>query len=413
MKICEDNRLEIEKEYLALLLNKPDLFDITQIQAEYLFDNANRKIFKYAKESYEEYGCLSLVKIVVKHPDFDLEYFIELLNETFFFKNNWKEQLELSEKSIVRFYKQDIVKKLNEKLEKGKTEYDDFIKQMRKLDDIVLTDNSITLSSKELINGINEDKARLNLNDFEMLNKKLQLVQGDFLIIGATTGMGKSGFMLNLMNDLMNGVQCIYFNMEMSKSTIYRRIVSIKADIPIENVVHPTTEYQKGLVENAMREIEQAGLIVEHKASDIKEIKSIMMKVKDKNKHTVLFIDHLGLTKCDNQKSLYEQTTEVAKALRQMCLDYDCTIIGASQLNRTAYGSERPSLSMLKDSGELENSASKVILLYSDDKNKKNDKTEMQVEIVKNRDGMCGVIRMEYDKTKQKFKEVVNYGNSN
>ena len=94
--------------------------------------------------------------------------------------------------------------------------------------------------------------------------------------------------------------QCIYFNMEMSKATIYRRIISITADIPIDDVIHPKTEYQKGLIEKAMKEVEQAGLIVEHKASDIKEIKSIMMKVKDKNRHTVLFIDHLGLTKCDN-----------------------------------------------------------------------------------------------------------------
>lgn len=411
MKICESNRLEIEKEFLALLLNKPDLFDIVQVQPEYLIDEKNRKVFKYAKECYEEYGCLSVVKIVAKHLNFDLDYFIQIYNNTLFFQNNWKEQLSLSEESIVKFYKQDIVKKLNDKLEKGKTEYDEFIKQMRRLDDIVLIENSITLSSKELIEGINEDKARLNLNNFETLNRKLQLVQGDFLIIGATTGMGKSGFMLNLMNDLMTGFQCIYFNMEMSKSTIYRRIVSIKANMPINDVVYPKSEHQRELIKKAMNEIEQAGLIVEHKANDIKEIKSIMMKVKDKNRHTILFVDHLGLTKCDNQKSLYEQTTEVAKELRQMCLEYDCTIIGASQLNRTAYGSERPSLSMLKDSGELENSASKVILLYSDDKNKKVDKTEMQVEIVKNRDGMCGVIRMDYDKTKQKFKEVVNYGN--
>ncbi|MDY3801730.1 MAG: DnaB-like helicase C-terminal domain-containing protein, partial [Bacilli bacterium] len=68
-------------------------------------------------------------------------------------------------------------------------------------------------------------------------------------------------------------------------------------------------------------------------------------------------------------------------------------------------------LSMLKDSGELENSASKVILLYSTDKNKnvKNTISNMNVDIVKNRDGVTGYVEMKYDKEKQIFEEVKNY----
>lgn len=411
LKVYDSNRIEIEKQYLALLLNKPDLFSIAQIKPEYLSYELNKKIFEYAKECYEEYECLDVTKIVSKHLDCNLGYLMELLNETFYFNSAWKKQLELSEESIVKFYKEDVIKRLNEHLEKGELKYDVFMKQMKKLDDIVLTDNSVTLTEKEIMECINEDVARINLNNFEVLNRKLKLVQGDFLIIGATTGMGKSGFMLNLMNDLMTGFQCIYFNMEMSKSTIYKRIVSINANIPMDHVNHPS-EYQKTIINETMKKIEKAGLIVEHKANDIKQIKSIMMKLKDKNRHTILFIDHLGLTKCDNNKSLYEQATEVAKELRQMCLEYDCTIISASQLNRSAYNSDQLSLSMLKDSGELENSASKVVLLYreKEDKSKK-DIVDMNVEIVKNRDGMCGVIRMNYDKTKQVFKEVVSYDN--
>lgn len=412
LNINEDNRLEIETEYLALLLNKPDLFSIAQVKAEYLSYDSNRKIFNYAKECYEEYECMSVPKMIVKHPDLDIEYLLELLNNTFYFNSAWKQQLKVAEESIVKFYKQDVIKRLNERLEKNQIQYDEFIAATKKLDDIVLTDISITLTAKEAVEKMNEKISRINFNNFPKLNKNLKLVQGDFLIIGATTGMGKSGFMLNLMNDLMTGFQCIYFNMEMSKSTIYKRIVSINADVSMDYVTNPVSDHQSQVINKSLSNIEKSNVIVEHKANDIKQIKSIMMKVKDPTRHTVLFIDHLGLTKCDNQKSLYEQTTEVAKALRQMCLEYDCTIIGASQLNRTAYGTDKPVLSQLKDSGELENSASKVILLYSKEKQKtKSDKVDMNVEIVKNRDGLCGIIPMEYDKPKQIFKEVQNFDN--
>ena len=135
-------------------------------------------------------------------------------------------------------------------------------------------------------------------------------------------------------------------------------------------------------------------------------IKSTIARMKDLNRHTVVFIDHLGLVKIDGMRSLYEQATEVAKELRQICLEYDCTIISASQLNRGAYSSDEITLSMLKDSGELENSASKVMLLY---KSKEANKDDLMHELVfdeaKNRDGYTGIINAIYDKEKQIFSE--------
>lgn len=411
LKIHEDNRLQIEKEYLALLLNKPELFSIAQIKSEYLVDRKNQKIFEYVKECFDEYECINSIKIFEKHKDFDVEYFLELLVNTTYYNSSWKAQLDLAEESIVKFYKEDIIKRLNKRSEEGLCDYDEYVKQIKKLDDIVLTDNSITLTCKEILDGVNEEKSKVNLKRFAVLNKMLNLVQGDFLIIGAKTGVGKSSFMLNLMDDLMTNFQCIYFNMEMSKSTIYKRLISINANIPMEDVTDPKTNYQKERIDNSLKTIENAKLIVEHKASNIKEIKTIVMKKKDKDRHTILFIDHLGLTKADEKKSLYEQATEVAKELRQMCLEYDCTVISASQLNRSAYSSDELSLSMLKDSGELENSASKVILLSRVDIADKSSTIDMKISVAKNRDGVCGDVAMKYDKKKQVFEEEHKYGN--
>lgn len=409
LTICENNRQEIENEYLALLLNKNDLFNFIQVKPEYLYFAENKKILKYCIECFENWNCINLEKIVEKNKDFNTEYFLELMCDTFYHNNSWKEQFRLSEESIIKFYKEDVIKWCNDKLKRGEINYDEFMKKMNKLDNIVLVDNTPELTVKEIMENIKIENARVNFNNFPKMNNYLKMVQGDFLIIGATTGAGKSGLMLNLMNDLMTGFQCIYFNMEMSKSTIYKRLVSIKADIKVNDVDKPQTDYQKKLIDNALQEIEKARLIVEHQATDIKQIKSTVAKLKDKNRHTILFIDHLGLCKCDGTKSLYEQATEVAKQLRQMCLEYDCTIISASQLNRTAYGSEEVTLNMLKDSGELENSASKVILLYRDkSSNKDDDEPIMNIEIAKNRDGICGTVQMKYDKTKQIFKEIEN-----
>lgn len=413
LAIVRDNREEIENEFMALMINKNELFEITQIRPQYLHNPKNAKIFEYCKECYEEYKVVNPVKIVEKHKDFDSVRFTELMTEVFYYDNAWKEQLRVSEESIVKFFKEDIVNVMNNKLARKEISYDLFMQKMKELDDIELVKSSTTIDKEELISNISTEAVEIRLNNYPKLNNYLKLVQGDFVIIGAMTGQGKSGFMLNLMNDLMDRYQCIYFNMEMSKSTIYKRLISIDSGVPIDSLLEPQTDYQKGIIDNAVQKIEDSKIIIEHKANDIRQIKNILVKHKDKVRHTILFIDHLGLTRADNTKSLYEQATEVAKELRQMCLEYDCTIISASQLNRGAYQSERPTLSQLKDSGELENSASKVILLYRDESDKANitPVNKMNIEIVKNRDGVTGYVLMNYDKTKQIFKEINPYAN--
>ena len=408
LAISKDNREEIENEFLSLLLNKNELFDITQIKAQYLCNKDNAKIFEYCKECYDNYKVINPGQILARHKDINFNKMSELLLHTFHHTGAWKEQLRVAEESIVKFYKEDIVNILTKKLERKEIDYNLFMKRMKELDDIELVKGSTTISVEELMQNISTDAVEIKLSSFLKLNNMLKLVQGDFLIIGAMTGQGKSGFMLNLMNCLMERYQCIYFNMEMSKSTIYKRLISIKANVRIDDILTPQSEYQKNQIELAMQKIEKANLIVEHKANDIKAIKNILVKHKDKTRHTVLFIDHLGLTRADNTKSLYEQATEVAKQLRQMCLEYDCTIVSASQLNRGAYMADKPTLSQLKDSGELENSASKVILLYKSDTDKDNKSAigKVNIDIVKNRDGVTGYVEMEYDKQKQIFKEI-------
>lgn len=409
LKIFKNNREELERELLALILNKNDVAEFLQIKPKYLHNKQLAKLLEYAIECFERYKVITPIKMFELHEDFDSMLYTEILTEVFYNNKNWQEQLKIIEESIINSYKEDIIEQLNIKLKKNQIDYEQFMNQIKKLDEIQLINTTKELTKSEILDNINEEKMRINLKKFAKLNETLKLVQGDFLVIGATTGAGKSSFLLNLMCDLMKDYQCLYFNMEMSKPTIYKRLISIQSGIPIKYISNPATEYQGNVIKNTIEEIEKSKIIIEHKINDVKNIKAILSKVKNKNKHTILFIDHLGLTKCENKKSLYEQMTEVAKQLRQICLEYDCSIISASQLNRIAYSSEEISLSMLKDSGELENSASKVILMFRDESSDKNDlQVIMNLKIAKNRDGITGIIQMDYDKSKQIFKERTN-----
>jgi hypothetical protein len=401
-----EQRVQIEMEYLGLILHRPDIIDLLQIKPKYLIDKEVAKLLQYSIESYTNNGMIHPVQILELHKDFNMLLYTEIYTNSDDFPNSWKVKLEYYEDFILKAYKEDTISSLNLKLDRGEINYNDFVEEVKKLDELQLIKKTKYLDEQEIIPNIDTQKIGIYINNYKKLNDVLNLVQGDFLIVGATTGGGKSGFLLNLMNGLMGRYQCIYFNMEMSKSTIYKRMISINTGVPINDITEPKSVHQQNVINNAISRIAKAKVIIEHEAADINSIKKIVSQFKDDDKHTIIFIDHIGLTKCDDKKSIYEATTHVVKQLRQLCVKYNCTIIAASQMNRSAYGSNELTLNMLKDSGEVENSSSKTLLLYlAEDESKENVKPRMVVDVAKNRDGKTGIIYMEYDKTKQIFKE--------
>ena len=59
-------------------------------------------------------------------------------------------------------------------------------------------------------------------------------------LITASSGMGKSSYVLNLINNLINrDIPVLYFSLEMGKIDTYDRLVSIRTQIPFKNLVNP------------------------------------------------------------------------------------------------------------------------------------------------------------------------------
>lgn len=408
--MSEEQQL-LEREFLSILALKPEIgIDLLQIKPKYLQDGTYSLIMEAIIETYKKFGIVDFPHLVDYNKMITLDQIIEIVSDEYIPIKNVRKQFMACQITILNNYKKSVIANLSKKLNNGDISCEDYLTKMEKINEINIKADTNELSENEILENISTKNIGIELNNFPKLNKMLRLVQGDFLMIGASTGTGKSGLMLNLMNDLMNKYQCIYFNMEMSKSTIYKRIISINSEVPVNNIEKPETKYQEEKVNEAIKNISDKKLVIEHKATYLQEIKAVLKTMKNDSKHTILFLDHIGLIKISGYKSPYEQMTEVAKQLRQICLDYDCTIIAACQLNRSSYNSNELNLSMLKDSGELENSSSKVILMYREkDCSKDSLEPKMVLDIVKNRDGQLGKINYKYFKTKQIFKEEISY----
>lgn len=90
MIICEDNRLEIENEFMALILNKNNIIPLLQIDYSYLYDKDNKAILKASIECYKKYGVVTPKGLKEIDNTIDLDRYVELLADTFYHPEAWE-----------------------------------------------------------------------------------------------------------------------------------------------------------------------------------------------------------------------------------------------------------------------------------------------------------------------------------
>ena len=224
-----------------------------------------------------------------------------------------------------------------------------------------------------------------------------------------TGNCGKTSFALNLLSSMSKEYQCVYFNMEMSEKVLYKRLTSIETGIDIRRLNNftelTTIEYTN--IMQAISSISEREIILVNGKQTIESITKTLNNI-DTNKPLVVIIDHIGLINSKGN-GLYEKMTNVAKGIRALCFECNCTIFGLCQLSRESQKEERiPKLQDLRDSGEIEQSSRKVLLLYNKDLQKENRIKDITLYVAKDDSGGHISKDMKFDVYTQRICEVDN-----
>ena len=126
----------------------------------------------------------------------------------------------------------------------------------------------------------------------------------------------------------------------------------------------------------------------------------IMRRAREwKYKHGIraLFVDYLQLVQtAEGRETRSEKLGAITKGLRTLAKELKIPIISLAQLNRSLEdrSDKRPLLSDLRDSGEIEQDADTVMLLYRDEiyNEDSQDKGMAEIIIRKQRDGPLGTV---------------------
>lgn len=227
--------------------------------------------------------------------------------------------------------------------------------------------------------------------------------KGDVVIIAGRPSMGKTVLSLNLAERLSRNNVVYYASLEMRKEKLGTRLLAAKSKI---NSLQISTG--KITDDNWTKIAKDSSLLATNKlfiddSSELSmiDIKARCKKLKMQHKLDIIFIDHIGLLKPHTKRATRDlEVGDMSRMGKILAKELDCTVIFLSQLNRTCEnrGDHRPILADLRESGNIEQDADTVIMLYRDEYYKKEseDKGIMEVLIRKNRDGQLGTVKLAY-----------------
>lgn len=359
LKNIEDiDKLSITKDYLK---------DFSIQGKKYNFKYIFEKIVQIHKENRDN----DMLQILSTDEQIDMNIIMEII------QGNPLEQIGAilsKESTIIQAHKEDLLKKTYNKLKNGECDINEYTETVKQINELGIVKQAY-ITENDLKECLSNENIAIKGLGFPTLESYLNMKQKDFMLIYASTGGGKTALALNLLSNLSKHYPCIYFNMEMAEQTMYERLVSIQSGVPmktLERYKYITDKELKNRIDEAMKEIgEHKRITMLTGGKSIQAIQATINKL-DPKEHTIVFIDHVGLITGVRGSSQYEKITELAKALRNMTMAHNITMIALSQVSRqqNQQGNTRNReneplpLSRLKDSGELENSARQAVNIY-------------------------------------------------
>lgn len=234
---------------------------------------------------------------------------------------------------------------------------------------------------------------------------------GELLVFGGRPGAGKSVWAANVAVEVAKqGEHVLIFSLEMQTGELTERMIAAAAAVNLQSVHSgQLDDRQQARVKNSVVMLEQLHISIDDSGGlTIGQIVGRARAAAIRGKVDLIVIDYLQLVKGKGD-TRQQQVGDVTRALKALAKDLNTPVIGLAQLNRGIEGREdkRPRLSDLRESGDIEQDADMVGLLYRIECGEDSPMYgKAELIIAKHRNGPTGKIDLQFEGHFCRFREV-------
>jgi replicative DNA helicase len=373
------DKIEMEKRLIGKLMSKPsEYYDLHGMLSEDIFnDNLNKKLYKSISSILNDGGKLDMIGVTKGFKGSDASIrLVECMG---------LDHYAYIGRNIVLFLSQEDkkvrLKKLAQSTIKRLDNGDDLFEVIEHVDDQMRVISEIKSDEmpdiKKQLRVLHQDiDRRMSSKDMNGVPTGFQSIdkftggwqETDLVIIGGASSMGKTSLGLAFCyNCAKAGIPAAVFSYEMGDTQLLQRLVSLESQVNNRYIMKGTIENDElKRIHKAIGKLEKTCLFVDEcKDSSLSYLLNKIRKYVIVKQVKFFLIDYLQLVKGTGH-SREQEVALVARELKNVAKELNVTIVALSQLSRAVERKDgcRPSLSDLRESGEIEQASDVVMLVY-------------------------------------------------
>ena len=241
---------------------------------------------------------------------------------------------------------------------------------------------------------------------FTKLDELMVGLGSELLYLGARPSIGKTALALTLsLRHARAGRGVLYVTREMTRTQLARRLLAMDSLVPLQDLKRgDLLPHQMVMLKESAARLAELPLWITHDAKSPAGIDEVIGGFSP-GELALVVVDYLQLLRSDmNTRDSRQRVEECSQALKDIVVKHDLPVMCLSSLSRPPKDKAgwEPSMSDLRESGELEHDADIIWLMHRAD----TSQPEGFVNVAKNRDGQVGKQYLKFYGASMQFEEV-------
>ena len=204
---------------------------------------------------------------------------------------------------------------------------------------------------------------------FDLLTYGMQ--PGQLFILAARPSKGKSALAWQIAHHVAEQNTVAYFSLEMDARSLVLRCLCQETGISISDLQRNNiTKEQSETYSLTVADLKKRKIHVDQRGSvSLNALRARCKRLQRQHGLGLVVVDYLQLMQARNNTNSREQeVSQISRGLKALAMDLQIPVLACAQLNRTIEGrvgeTSRPTLSDLRDSGQIEQDADVVGMLW-------------------------------------------------